>query len=979
MSKKTLIFQLISLNMSSKKGRYSGSIRLDPKEQEFEEPDVDNEFTKDMWLTSGDVQEDPDFKRECKEKIDQWKRAVAITADPDEIIVHSVGESHIDCAWLWRYEQTREKAYKTFKKACDHADLFPNKFNFALSEPLLLEWVKEDHPDTFKRIQEKVKSRNIELVGGSYVEPDCMMPSGEAFCRMRLYGMRFLRENFGILPKVEWFLDSFGYNWGIPQILTKSGAKYFWTTKITWNYDTVFPFVDFWWQGPDGSRILTANFPMGTGSLDRWVMYEIGRHPLKPDGQKVWDYTYNYEDLVDHIEEDEICGHVGNFFGKGDGGHGPTHQEVATNNEYCKYDMFQWSRVHTLYEELEKASDRFPVWNDELYLENHRGTFSVHAEVKRHNRKNENALINHETLALITSLLADSYEYPFDTFEWGWKTTLKNQFHDTLPGSSIPEVYDDCWDDWVEQENSYRNIVRNVGKALSNAQQSDESPLSPNKQQLYLFNPVAWERTNVVFIPVDVLEYPLDLSDDEKPNYAILKSMDDGAEYICQPVGAEPEGTIERKPAGWYAVPKLGAIKLTPFELTICKDNESESLKASASPLKTDGISAENGSVRLKLDESTGAFLELTVDGVNDGKNVLKGDQSNLTFAWEDRPKNWPAWNLEHYWNYPLDVKQNKNVNITIEEEGPVFITMSIAKTIIDNQITQKVSLFKDCDGVYLEYLTDWKTPKRLLKILYSTSTNAEFSVSDIAYGAIKRKTKPETPCDKARFEKIMHKYCDLSTPDNKWGVAMINEGKYAFDTEADNESMRLTMLRSPQYPNPAGEAWVIKERKFNKKEFDHEVPEYSGLGPFKCRYMLLAHPGGCLITDKGEPNEVVKQSAEEFNQPVIIIPTNGLKEDVSAHQLLEIQNPNVYLGTLKLNEWEKNGSVVVRFVEGCGIDESEANIKFGDLLASKIKSIREVDILERQMDSEFDWDANSGLLKFKMGKFEIKTFEFEI
>jgi alpha-mannosidase len=253
--------------MAKKKyGRYSGNERLNPKEHGFEELDSDNQYTMNMWLVEGDVQNDPDFHNETAEKVENWKKMIkkASNIDPDNIVVHTVGESHIDCAWLWRFEQTREKAYKTFKKACDHADIFPNSFNFALSEPLLLEWIKEDHPDLLKRIQDKVKSGNIELVGGSYVEPDCMMPSGEAFCRMRLYGMRFLRDHFGILPKVEWFLDSFGYNWGIPQILVKSGAKYFWTSKITWNYDTVFPFVNFWWQSPDGSSLLSANFHMGT-------------------------------------------------------------------------------------------------------------------------------------------------------------------------------------------------------------------------------------------------------------------------------------------------------------------------------------------------------------------------------------------------------------------------------------------------------------------------------------------------------------------------------------------------------------------------------------------------------------------------------------------------------------------------------------------------------------------------------------------
>ncbi|MBD3351955.1 MAG: hypothetical protein GF364_10765 [Candidatus Lokiarchaeota archaeon] len=972
--------------MKNKKGRYSGNVRLDPKEEGFEEPDMDNEYTLDMWLGSGDIQNDPDFHEETRYQVELWKKAISLTADPDSIIVHTAGESHIDCAWLWRYEQTREKAYKTFRKACKHGDLFPEKFNFALSEPLLLEWVKEDHPDTFKEIQEKVKAGNIELVGGSYVEPDCMMPSGEAFARMRLYGMRFLRENFGILPEVEWFLDSFGYNWGIPQILVKSGAKYFWTSKITWNLDTVFPFVNFWWQGPDGSRILTANFQMGTGPLTNWGKFEIGRHPLKKNGKKVWNYIDEYEDICDHVEEDEICPHVGNFFGKGDGGHGPTHQEVAVTNEYCKTDMFKWGKVHDFYRELEKWSDRFPIWADELYLENHRGTFSVHAEVKRHNRKNENALTSHETLALITKIINPDFKYPFDTFEWGWKTTLKNQFHDVLPGSSIPEVYDDAWDDWCEQEESYQEVIGNVATSLEEKVFSEtNNKTEPESKVIYLYNPANWERKNRVFIPIDTFTENIHLNQDGKPNYAKLIAIDGKKEFICQPIAAEPEKYIENMNAGWYVIPELASVGITPFKFVILNDSESQKI-SSEGTLKAQNMSISktsmtNGNVNLKIDINTGAITQLTLDDINQGKNLLKGDQSNLTFVWEDRPKNWPAWNLEHYWNYPIDIDHKKNVSVRIAEQGPVFVTLEVTKTIIESEVKQRISLFKDCPEIFLEYLTDWKTSKRLLKVLYSTSTNAETSVADIAYSAIKRKTEPETRCDKARFEKIMHKYVDLSTPDNSWGIALLNEGKYAFDTEVDNESLRLTMLRSPDYPGAAGEAWVLKERKVNKEKYGHKIPQYSGLGPFKCRYALLPHLGGALTIQKGDgnnsPNEVVKRRAEEFNQPVIVIPLSKSAVNPKNISLLSIPTQNIFLGTFKLNEWEKNGNIIARFVEGCGIS-SEVIVQINPEFARKVENVKAVDILEREIEFPFDWNKGKGILKYSTQPFEINTFAFE-
>jgi alpha-mannosidase len=965
-----------------RKGRYSGNIRLDPAT--LKEPDQDDESSRKMWLE--DVYYDEDFRAEQQKKVDAWRQNVATTLEPSKLTVHAVGESHIDCAWLWRFEQTRQKAAITFKKAITHAKMFPGKFNFALSEPLLLEWILEDQPELFKEIQETVKTGGIELVGGAYVEPDCMMPSGEAFARSRLFGMRFLRDHFGQLPEVEWFLDSFGYNWGIPQILAKSGAKYFWTTKITWNLITVFPFVYFDWEGPDGTRLLTSNFGMGASQLDRWLWFDPGRRPLKPGGRKVWNYEINYEEIEDHVDENETIPHVGYFFGKGDGGHGPSHQEVAQANYFVEAGLMKWSKIHTFFKEIEKYRDRLPVWQDELYLENHQGTFSVHAEVKRHNRKYENWLTSVETLALLTSLLDPTYPYPFDAIEQVWKMDLRNQFHDVLPGSSIPEVYDDCWDDWMWADDLLAKVEKDAGQIWvkhANKKSADEKTTGHVSTEIALYNPVAWDRRGPVFIPISVFEsagkkVPLDRAG--KPPYALLMiSTDPGREYICQPIAAESAETIEAVPAGWYCVLPLKGISVTPATITLASKDQQ---------IKGDQITAtqnalSNGGVSVKIDPTTGAILELKVEGINGGKNLLKGTDSNLTFAFEDTPKQWPAWNLkEEYWKYPLNMPNNKDVKIQVREIGPVFASIAITRTLGTSPVTQTITLFSDCQGVFLEYLTDWQTPEVMLKVAYTTATNAEYSTADIAYAAIRRKTQPETPNDKARYEKIMHKYCDVSTPGNDWGIALLNEGKYAFDTMGEPGIMRLTMLRSPPYPGPAGESWAHAERAMNREKFGHEVPKYSGLGPFKCRYALFPHIGGCLVNSNGSANPLVKRKADEFNQPVAVIPTPGLTGDKTGAPLLgeslfEVLTPNAFVGALKQNEWNKSGTLILRLVEGCGLN-GPAEIKLHPQFTARIKSVKSVDILERPTREPFTWDPASGILKCDVTKYEIRTFEIE-
>ncbi len=953
-------------------GRVSGNERIDTSA--MPEPDADTELTKQLWLE--EIQDDPDFHSEIKERIDRWKTIIGQAMDVSKLDIHLIGESHIDVAWLWRYEQTRKKAMVTFKKAVEHARMFPGKFTYALSEPILLEWVKQDYPDLFKDIQDAVKKGQIELVGGSYVEPDCMMPSGEAFVRQRLYGMRFYRDNFGVLPEVEWFLDSFGYNYGLPQILVKSGAKYFWTSKITWNLQTTFPFVNFWWQGPDGTRLLTSNFQMGPGPLDSWVRFEVGRHPLKPGGRKVWDYTMDYDDLGDHVIDEEICPVVGNFAGKGDGGHGPTHQETAEFNEYDRTGFMHWSTVKSFFSTLETWSDRFPVWNDELYLENHRGTFSVHAEVKRHNRYFENALASMEVLSSIASIAVAGFSYPADRLERAWKTVLKGQFHDVLPGSSIPEVYDDAMDDWDEND----GIIESIKQDVSNALPCIEQKVVNNQRSasLFLLNPVSWDRKGRVFIPASIFKDPVAIDPAGRPPPAVLTTSGrEGHECMAQPVAAEDHGGIDPRPAGWWAIVPLAATSVTPATLVISSTGAAARGSFDATPT---GI--KNSGVSLKVDQKTGAIMELRVKGIHGGNNLLEGSTSNLTAGYKDQSRDWPAWNLTpRYWEFPLDLPNDKDVRVEVTDAGPVFSTISVMRTLGSSPVVQKITLFEGMNEVFLEWIADWNQPNALLKVAYHTATGADTVVSDIAYGAITRSTCPKVPCDKARYEKVCHKYADLSTPDNAWGIAMLNEGKYAFDT--DGSTIRLTMLRSPEYPGPAGEAFVHKERAARKEKHGTTPPKYSGLGPFKCRYALLPHQGGALVTHDGNPNPVVKKGAEEFNQPVISIPAGRIPSINESglfrgEPLLSMTPGNVMVGAVKVKEWNQGKGYVIRVHEACGM-EADVTMTLHPDLAWALKRVKCTDLLERDIGTPVRWDVAAMTISFHIGRHEICTFEIDV
>ena len=957
-------------HLTDKKGHYSGNRRLDVSN--CKEPIKDDKEEREKWLKGG-------RKVRLKRKLKRWKNNISSTTDPENLTVHLVGQSHIDVAWMWREEQTRKKAQVTLRKAILHSDLFPEKFHFAFSQPILLEWIKEDNPTLFKKLQEKVKSGHIELVGGSYVEPDCMMPSTEAMIRQRLYGMRFYKENFGVLPNVEWFLDSFGYNYGLPQILAKSGVDYFWTTKLTWNRDTTFPFINFWWQSPDGTKLLTCNFHYDPQVLEMWEDFEVGRHLLKKDGKKVWNYNDDYSQLRDHVEKDDICPHVGFFFGQSDGGHGPTHQEVVEANKLASLNWFKWSSIEDFFQRINEYSDHFPIWNDELYLEFHRGCFSNHPRVKRYNRKFETLLTSLESLGVLTQYYRPKYQFPQEIIETLWKTTLKNQFHDILPGSSIPEVYDDFWEDWLRQEESVSELKQQIGSSLGASLELSSTPSSTTN--LFLYNPLSWKRTGRVFIPIDIFTDSLDLKKGEKPSYATLTLLNDAEkEYICQPVKADQKGSIDPKPAGWWIVLSLDPLSINPAKIKIMDENIFDEI-TEQKDIEVSKNKISNGKVSVRISPENGAFFSLKSQNVNKGNNLLNGSDSNLLFGFRDRvPIRYHAWNLTpDYWDHPLDYSHNNDLQIRVTEQGPIFSTIEIQKTIGKSPIRERVSLFKNCPEVFLDLFTEWQKKDAMVKVKYSPRTRSTEVTTDGMACAITSKVDPESPCDKARFEKICHKYCDLSTPDNEWGIALLNKGKYAYDVL--NDGIRLTLLRACRYPETAPEAWVNQERKLNREKFKHAVPEYIGLGPMSCRYALLPHKGGALRNSDGAPSTFVTQKAEEFNNPIIVIPTQGYlnfqENNLFQEPFLTIRPENVKISAIKLNEWDESDSIIVRFFEFCG-EPCEVTVEFNSYISRRISGISSVDLLERQVEEEFKY-RNDGILHFPIKKFELRTFNIDL
>ena len=950
-------------------GKYSEMERLDSSE--LKEPDQDDAEVREIWYE--EERNEPKFKEFINKRIEYFDNILGLFdgSRMSDYNIIAIGHSHIDVCWKWRYEQTREKAMVTFNKACEMAEKwYPNgEYTFHQSQAQLFEWIEEDYPELFERIKKQVKAGTFNIVGGCWVEPDCMMPSGEAFIRQRLYGMNYFNEKFGIMPKIGWMMDSFGYGRNLPQIFKKSGAEYFWTTKITWNRSTVFPFVNFWWQSPDGTRILCHESHHGFGTLEKFNLFEIGRHYLLPNGKKIWDYTDNYEDLCDHVEEDEINKNIGLWYGKGDGGHGPTSQEVAEMKEFEAKGALRIGTAQELFNLLKKDSERYPVWNDEFYLEYHRGTFTTHSQVKRNNRRLECKSVSVEMLcSLINTYLKDEFTYPREKIDKSWKKILKNQFHDALPGSSIPEAYDDLFEDW---EICDELLDESIDKAMET--------IMVNEDEIAIFNPNAGGLSKI-FIPLECIS-SASLESNGMPPIAGIKV--EGKWYPLQPVEAEPEAWLESKPAGWWAVIPLRGVSLSKMNISLEK-NLVEPLFEKYVDVQVDGDLPfiENDILRVELNKQSGTIIKATSNLVSTVNNLFSAP-SNVLQAFVDDFPNDQAWNIRNtvkpeYNELPRDY-QIEDLQLQVSKIGPVVSEIKITGQFGPQPIIQKIALFKGLPEIYCEFLTDWQEPTTLVKIAFATTTNAAIVESDNQYCTIQRRTAPETPADIARWEKIQHKFSDLHGEEGNWGIAFLNNGKYAFDTLGEKGNFRLTVLKSANYPNAANEAWVHQERKINLEKYGKKQPQHTDMGQHRTFYAIYPHPGITTKDIEGNPSTKVKQQADKFNFPVLIHgKTDGSKIDIAkGESLLKSSNDAVLIKSLKIAE-KNEKLLIIRLVEYSG-NKSNSLISIDPSLMEWITRVYEVDLLEREIGNQILLDDTNSRFLVTLSSWEIKTIAIEL
>ncbi|HEY9844880.1 MAG TPA: alpha-mannosidase, partial [Candidatus Caenarcaniphilales bacterium] len=316
-----------------------------------------------------------------------------------------LGHAHLDLAWLWPVSETWEAAERTFQSVLNLQQDFPDLI-FCHSTPALYAWIEQHRPDLFVQVQQQIAAGRWEVVAGLWVEPELNLISGESLVRQVLYGQRYVQEKFGRLSLIAWLPDSFGFCWQLPQILKQGGVDYFLTQKLRWNDTTQFPHEVFWWRSPDGSQILSVMTP-----------------PIGEDVNPVQMATFAHTWEAKTGAQETLW-----LPGVGDHGGGPTRDMWETAQRWQQSTLFprlsSTTAEHYLQDlETYLTHQEVPVWQDELYLEFHRGCYTTHGEQKRWNRSCEHLLFQAELFASLATLTAKA-AYPKAELEVAWKQVL---------------------------------------------------------------------------------------------------------------------------------------------------------------------------------------------------------------------------------------------------------------------------------------------------------------------------------------------------------------------------------------------------------------------------------------------------------------------------------------------------------------------------------------------------------------------------
>ncbi len=652
-------------------------------------------------------------------------------------LLHMIGNAHIDPVWLWQWQEGYQEVRATFQSALERMEEYPD-FVFTCDSVCYLQWVEESDPELFERIRERVAEGRFHVIGGWWIEPDCNIPSGESYVRQALYGQRWLHDRLGITATVGSNLDPFGHNAAIPQILRKSGMDSYVFLRPG-PHELNLPGPYFWWESPDGSRVLAYRIPHEYCS----PRGDVGNHVDKSLAQLPHDRP---ELMV--------------FYGVGNHGGGPTRANIESIQRLDAMDTLprlEFSSTRAFFDRVLSEDGDIPVHTGEL--QHHCvGCYTAHSAVKRWNRRAENLLQRAEKWSVVADVVG-GLAYPLEELTEAWKLALFNQFHDILAGTSIRPAYDDARDGFGHAasiaEQAFNRAAQVVARRI-------DIPAEPDMTPIVVFNPHPWPlQVDAEFEFGGFQTGPPRLVDDE------------GADVPLQRIRSQATLAGSRGRLVFPAdVPPLG------YRVYRILPGGSE---GAATPAAAD-TTLENEFLAVEVDPATG-WLSRLVDKAT-GVDLVAGQRGAHAVVIDDQSDTW-GHRVKAYGDV---IGAFECTSVRLVERGPVRSVLRIESRYERSTLAEELVLGARSRYLEVRAALDWRERHRLLKLRVPTSLDVGRATFEVPYGHLERETGGD--------EEPAQAWVDVSAEGA--GLSVLNDCKYGHDVKGGD--VGITVARSPVY-----------------------------------------------------------------------------------------------------------------------------------------------------------------------------------
>ena len=771
-------------------------------------------------------------------------------------VLYTVGYAHLDTEWNWDYPTTiNDHIKETMTQNFRLFELYPDYvFNFTGSRRY--EMMKEYYPELFEKVKEYIAKGRWFVSGSSVDEGEVNITSSESLIRQVLYGNNYFREEFG-RESVDYILpDCFGFLSNIPSVFFHCGLLGFSTQKLTWRSAVGIPFNVGVWNGPDDKGIIAA---LNATSYTAHVEERLDKDPKwiarLDDAKAKTGYAMDYR-----------------YYGVGDEGGAPRENDVkraegSLDNPDSDFKVLLTSSDQMYKDITPEIREALPVYSGDLLLIEHSaGSMTSQGFMKRMNRKNELLAESAEAASVAAHWLGES-AYPSTKLTKAWDLVLGSQFHDILPGTSIPKAYEYAWNDEFIAANGFAESLSNGVSGMASKMNTQVEGRS-----VVVYNPVAHDRDDIVTATLAYEVMPSAVSVFDGKGHEVLSQIIDSNDHRLTVIFRAE-------------VPSVG---------TAVYEVRAVSPKHQQSSLAISDRSLENAYYKVNL-MSNGDIKSIWD---KKAKRELLASPARLEFQ-KEHPEAWPAWNMD--WK---DRKRapfafmDENAVIRVVERGPVRVTLEVRREGQNSKIAQRLSLSAGDAGKRFEIanVVDWQSREVSLKAAFPLTVSNELATYNLGVGTIARGTN-----DPKKFEVPSKEWFDLTDQSGKYGVSVLEDCKYGSD-KPDDHTVRLTLLYTPKansFVYQSTQDWGI-----------HEMT-----------YALYGHQGDW--SKGGSPWQ-----AKFLNQPLMAFESSKHAGQLGkSFSMLALNNPKV--GLMAFKKMEGNDYYMVRVNELSGQDLKNIQVNF--------------------------------------------------